>query len=189
MPGIEKAKDDFTRIRSPFEGKLVRLRAIGEEDLPSIHDMFNDPDVQRTISVNWPEPLAGTRQWWEGSRANPTTANFAIDMVAGELVGVCGLEGIDGAVRSAGLGIWIGRTYWDRGYGTDAVRTLCRFGLREMNLQRVGLAVYDNNPRGVHIYEKVGFKEEGRRRRAHFVDGRHVDVIVMGLLAEGLIED
>jgi RimJ/RimL family protein N-acetyltransferase len=189
MPGIEKEKDDFTRIRSPFEGKLVRLRAIEEDDLPSIHDMFNDPEVQRTISVNWPEPLAGTQQWWEGSRANPTTANFAIETVAGELVGVCGLEGIDGAVRSAGLGIWIGKPHWDRGYGTDAVRTLCRFGFREMNLQRVGLAVYDNNPRGVRVYEKIGFKEEGRRRRAHFVEGHHVDVIVMGLLAENLIEE
>jgi RimJ/RimL family protein N-acetyltransferase len=26
------------------------------------------------------------------------------------------------------LGIWIGAPYWDRGYGTDAVRMLCRFG-------------------------------------------------------------
>ena len=189
MPGVEKGKDDFTPIRSPFEGTLVRLRAIEEDDLRSIHDMFNDAEVQRTISVNWPVPLAGTRQWWEGSRANPTTANFAIETVAGELVGVCGLEGIDGAVRSAGLGIWIGKPYWDRGYGTDAVRTLCRFGFREMNLQRVGLAVYDNNPRGVRVYEKIGFKEEGRRRRGHFVEGHHVDVIVMGLLAEDLIEE
>jgi RimJ/RimL family protein N-acetyltransferase len=86
------------------------------------------------------------------------------------------------------LGLWIGRPYWDRGYGTDAVRVLCRFAFREMNLQRVGLSVYDINPRGVRAYEKVGFKEEGRRRRGHFADGRYVDVIVMGLLAEELIE-
>jgi RimJ/RimL family protein N-acetyltransferase len=58
-----------------------------------------------------------------------------------------------------------------------------------MNLQRVGLSVYDINPRAVRAYEKVGFKEEGRRRRAHFVDGRFVDTIVMGLLADELIED
>ena len=57
-----------------------------------------------------------------------------------------------------------------------------------MNLQRVGLAVYETNARAVRAYEKVGFKEEGRRRRAHFIGGRHIDVIVMGLLAEDLIE-
>jgi RimJ/RimL family protein N-acetyltransferase len=57
-----------------------------------------------------------------------------------------------------------------------------------MNLQRIGLAVYETNPRALRAYENVGFKEEGRRRRAHFVGGRHIDVIVMGLLAEEMLE-
>jgi RimJ/RimL family protein N-acetyltransferase len=66
--------------------------------------------------------------------------------------------------------------------------TLCRFGFREMNLQRIGLSVYEVNPRGVRAYEKAGFKEEGRARRAHFIDGRYVDVVRMGLLARELAE-
>ena len=82
---------------------------------------------------------------------------IAIVSPAGELVGVCSLEDLNPAVRSAGLGIWIGKAYWEKGYGTDAVRTLCRFGFQEMNLQRIGLSVYDVNPRGVRIYEKIGF--------------------------------
>src|SRR5437879_9941124 len=64
------------------------------------------------------------------------------------------------------LGIWITEPLWNRGYGTDAVRTLCRFGFREMNLHRISLHVYDFNPRGVMVYEKVGFREEGRLRRS-----------------------
>ena len=71
---------------------------------------------------------------------------------------------------------------------TDAVRTLCRFGFRQMNLYRIGLSVYATNQRGVRAYEKVGFKEEGRRRSAQFVGGRFVDVIEMGLLHDELIE-
>ena len=164
------------------------MRAIEEEDLPRINEMIWDPEVSRHLAVTWPEPLAGTRAWWSSIRGSASSATFAIETLAGELVGGCSLDGIDPSVRSAGLGIWIGRAYWDRGYGTDAVRTLCRFGFKEMNLQRIGLAVYETNPRGVRAYEKVGFKEEGRRRCGHFVDGRHVDVIVMGLLAEDLIE-
>jgi RimJ/RimL family protein N-acetyltransferase len=58
-----------------------------------------------------------------------------------------------------------------------------------MNMQRVGLHVYETNPRAQAAYTKVGFVEEGRMRRAHFVGGRHVDVIVMGLLAEDLVDD
>ncbi len=151
--------------------------------------MFNDPEVQRTLAVNWLQPVGGTRSWWEGASANPGTALFAIETLEGELIGVCSLEDVNPAVRAAALGIWIGKPFWDRGYGSDATRTLCRFGFREMNLQRIGLSVYDVNPRALRVYEKIGFKEEGRARRAHFIDGRHIDVIRMGLLAEDLIGD
>jgi RimJ/RimL family protein N-acetyltransferase len=184
MPG----HDENLPIRSPFQGELVRLRAIEEQDLLRLNEMLWDPDVSQFLSMTWPEPLAGTKAWWEGVRRNPSTAAFAIDTLAGDLIGVCSLEDVNPRARSAGLGIWIGKPYWDQGYGTDAVRTLCRFGFREMNLQRIGLAVYETNPRGVRAYERVGFKEEGRRRRAHFADGRYIDVIVMGILAEDLVE-
>jgi RimJ/RimL family protein N-acetyltransferase len=180
---------DFGRVRSPFEGKLVRLRAIEEEDIGLIHDMFNDPEVQRTMAVNWLEPVAGTRRWWEGVRRSPATAAFAIESLDGEMAGACSLEDVNPAVRAAALGIWIGKAYWGKGLGSDAVRTLCRFGFQEMNLQRIGLSVYDVNLRGIRAYERVGFKEEGRARRAHFIDGRYCDVIRMGLLAEDLRAD
>jgi RimJ/RimL family protein N-acetyltransferase len=185
----EAKHEDFRRVRSPFEGRLVRLRPVEEKDIPLIHEMFNDLQVQRTLAITWIQPHAGTREWWEGIRRNPNAAPFVIETLAGETVGVCSLEDIHAASRSAALGIWIGTPHWDKGYGTDAVRTLCRFGFEEMNLQRIGLAVYDVNPRGRRAYEKVGFKEEGRRRRAMFLDGTYVDVVGMGLLAEELIED
>jgi RimJ/RimL family protein N-acetyltransferase len=90
--------------------------------------------------------------------------------------------------RTALLGIWIGKPYWDQGLGTDATRTLCRFGFRHMNLQRIELNVFATNPRALRVYEKVGFRLEGTRRRSQFVGGRYVDSYVMGLLAEELSE-
>jgi RimJ/RimL family protein N-acetyltransferase len=187
MPGHDH--EDFRRVRPPLEGRLVRLRAVEEEDLPRINRGIWDPEVSRYLSPAWPEALAQTRAWWERVRADPRALALAIETRDGEFVGACSLEGIEARDRSATLGIWLARDRWEQGYGTDAVRTLCRFALREMNLQRVELRVYEGNPRARRAYEKVGFKEEGRLRRAHFVGGRHVDVIVMGLLAEDLIED
>ena len=181
-------RNDFRRADSPFQGESIRLRAVEESDLEEINQRFWDPDVNRFLALPWPEPLSGTRQWWEGRRASgePT---FAIETVAGELVGVCSLEDINSRARSAWLGIWIAKEHWNRGYGTEAVRLLCAFAFREMNLQRISLLVYETNPRGRRAYEKVGFKEEGRLRRAHFVGGEHIDTLIMGLLAEDLIED
>jgi RimJ/RimL family protein N-acetyltransferase len=180
--------EDFRRVRSPFDGALIRLRAVEEVDLPRINEAFWDPAVSRYLAMVWPQTVAGTREWWEGVRRNPGTAPFAIETLAGELVGVCTLEDISARNRSAEVGIWIGQPFWDHGYGTDALRALCRFGFQEMNLQRIFLRVYDMNPRARHAYEKAGFQEEGRLRRGQFVDGRYVDVLVMGLLDGELIE-
>ncbi|HEV8420309.1 MAG TPA: GNAT family protein, partial [Actinomycetota bacterium] len=175
-------KDDFNRIRSPFEGSLVRLRAVEEGDIATINEAIWDPEVTEQMSIAWPEAVAQTRQFSEWIRASDSNLLLAIETLAGEFVGSVGLHGIDPRNRRAELGIWIARPRWDKGYGTDAVRVASRFGFREMNLQRVYLHVYDTNPRGIRAYEKVGFKEEGRLRRGQFVGGRYADVIVMGLL-------
>jgi RimJ/RimL family protein N-acetyltransferase len=181
--------DAFARIRPPFEGSLVRLRAVDEGDLTAINEGLWDPEVTEQMSIVWPEARAQTRQFWESIRASDSNLLLAIETLAGEFVGSVGLHGIDGRGRKAELGIWIARPHWDKGYGSDAVRTASRFAFREMNLQRVFLHVYDTNRRGIRAYERVGFKEEGRLRRAQFIGGRYVDVIAMGLLAEDLIEE
>ena len=178
---------DFTRVRSPFEGALVRLRAVEEDDLPAINEGIWDPEVSQHLATTWPQPLAGTRRWWERGREG-NDHDFVIEPHGGGVIGACSLGQIHGDTRSARLGIWIGKPNWGRGLGTDAVRVLCRFGFRELNLQRIGLGVYETNPRAIHAYRKVGFVEEGRRRRDHFIDGRYVDLILMGLLADELIE-
>ena len=180
--------DDFRRVRSSFEGTLVRLRAVEEDDLARINELFWAPEVTQHLDVVWPEPVVGTREWWERQRAEGI-AVFAIETLAGEFIGGCDLGPRYPRVRSAILGIWIGKPFWGQGYGTDAVRTLSRFGFQEMNLQRIRLMVREGNPRAKAAYEKVGFKEEGRLRRATFVEGKYEDMIEMGLLAEDLIEE
>lgn len=172
---------------SPFEGDLVRLRAVEEDDFARINDLFWDPEVTQFLDVTWPEPIAGTREWWERSRSAGIVL-FAIETLPGELVGACELAHRDDRTRSAILGIWIGKPFWNQGFGTDAVRTLARFAFQEMNLQRIRLMVQETNPRGKAAYERVGFKEEGRLRKAAFVGGRNIDLIEMGLLAGDLIE-
>jgi len=174
--------------RSPLEGALARLRAVEESDLVWINRNFWNPEVTRFLTVVWPEPLAGTRAFYERTRSSDDTVVLLIETLGGDPIGVCSLDGIQARGRTAQLGIWIAEGLWNQGYGTDAVRTLCRFGFREMNLHRITLHVYDLNPRGVVVYEKVGFREEGRERGDQFVDGRHVDAILMGMLAGELTE-
>jgi RimJ/RimL family protein N-acetyltransferase len=51
-----------------------------------------------------------------------------------------------------------------------------------MNLHRIELWVFEENARARHVYEKVGFIEEGRLRDGMYKAGHYQDLIFMGLL-------
>lgn len=72
--------------------------------------------------------------------------------------------------------------YWNRGFGTDAMRLLVNYAFRELNLYRVGLNVFSYNERAIHVYEKVGFVHEGRQRAALYRDGQRFDLMFMSVL-------
>jgi RimJ/RimL family protein N-acetyltransferase len=170
---------------SPFEGKLIRLRAREPEEEPLVYQWFNDPEVTEHLTLRYPLSHRDEREFLDrAGHVSYDHASFAVETLAdGRLIGGCGFERVSAENRSAVLGIALGdKAYWNGGYGTDTMRTLCRFGFEMMNLHRIELDVYAGNERARHVYEKVGFKEEGRRRQASYKYGRYQDVVVMGLL-------
>ena len=76
------------------------------------------------------------------------------------------------------------RADWGKGYGTDAMRIMLRYAFNELNLRRVGLIVFEYNPRAIRSYEKLGFVHEGRIRGAILREGQRWDWLFMGLLWE-----
>ena len=177
------------RVRHHLEGRLVRLRAPEESDADALNAEFGDPEVLDRLAMTFPQATAGFRQFVRSTRGSESHVLFTIETLEGEPLGTCDLREVEPRARSANVGIWIKKPAWGRGYGTDAMRTLCRFGFRQLNLQRIELLVYETNPAAIRSYEKVGFRHEGTLRRAQFQGGRYIDTRVMGLLAEELIED
>jgi RimJ/RimL family protein N-acetyltransferase len=70
-----------------------------------------------------------------------------------------------------------------RGYGTEATRLVLDFAFDTVGLHRVGLEVFDFNPRAQRVYEKCGFVREGVLRDALRWDGRRHDALAMSVLA------
>jgi RimJ/RimL family protein N-acetyltransferase len=64
------------------------------------------------------------------------------------------------------------------------MQTLLRYGFQQLNLHRIYLRVFSENQRAVHLYEKLGFQQEGRWRQAEFRSGRYHDILWMGLLRD-----
>jgi RimJ/RimL family protein N-acetyltransferase len=70
-----------------------------------------------------------------------------------------------------------------KGYGSEALRLVIRFGFGELNLYRLGAMIPEYNPVALHVFKQAGFVEEVRRRQALNRDGRRWDLLHLGLLS------
>ncbi len=174
-----------------IRGERVTLRPVDpDQDLEACFRWVNDPEVTRHLRHLGP-PITRTQERERLARHRDPASEImlAIESEDGTHIGNCGLIGISPVSRTAGLGIFIGDPlYWSRGYGTDAVRTLCAYGFVELNLQRIALSLNATNERARRCYEKCGFQLEGRLRRADYTEGRYVDELRMGILREEFFE-
>jgi len=169
-----------------IRGQKVSLRAIEEEDLEDCWRWINEPEVVRNLMLRYPVSRLAERDFIErATKPGPNDKVFAIDTLEGLYIGNCGLHGISWEDRRAIFGIFIGEcAQWDKGYGTDATRTLVRYGFEEMNLKRIGLQVFADNERAIRCYEKVGFVREGVLRQYRYRGGAYMDTVVMSVLRE-----
>lgn len=83
-----------------------------------------------------------------------------------ELIGRLGVFAIDWNRRDAELGIMIGeRTFQNRGYGRDAVRTLLRHLFASSSLNTIYLYTFVDNLRAQRAFAAVGFRVTERGPR------------------------
>lgn len=80
------------------------------------------------------------------------------------------------------IGIFIHADYQNRGVGTALMETLLDLADNWLMLVRVQLEVYADNERAIHLYEKLGFETEGRKRMANIRHGAYVDELMMARL-------
>ena len=80
------------------------------------------------------------------------------------LVGQITMGGvIYGALRGAHIGYWIDRNYAGRGFTTDAVNLLTRFGFDGLGLHRIEINIRPENAPSIRVAEKAGYTFESDR--------------------------
>ena len=170
-----------------IKGEKIDLVSISMEYLPYYLKWINDPYVSDMLGDSrFPISKDNERQWIE-SQLSPSAESriFTILTKKGEPIGNVGFNKINYVTRHAVIGIMIGETrFWDKGYGTDAMRTLIRFGFEELGMVKMELGVHAVNARAITCYKKCGFVVEGRQRKHDFYRGEYRDSLNMGILRE-----
>ena len=195
MRAVTDEQRDEPQAPSPettlrYRGELLRLAAIEPEaDAEVFAAWFDDPVSTRLAGFRpvWPMNRASAKERLEQwAKATPGTINFAARTIADDrLVGGIGIKDINHVDGNGELGLSIYRQDdWGQGYGREMIVLALRYAFNELNLHRVWLTTSGFNERALKLYEKLGFRHEGRGREHVLLDGRRWDLVYMGMLRD-----
>ena len=167
---------------------MYRLRELDRKDLPTINKWRNDIELIdllgapfRFINLNVDE------KWFENymlNRHNTVRCSIVEDS-NDDILGLITLTSIDYLNQCAELHIMIGdEDNQGKGIGTFAVTAMIKHAFYNMNLHRIELTVLENNTRARHLYEKIGFVCEGKKRNSKYKNGSYVNMMIYSILKE-----
>ena len=159
----------------------MEIRAATDADVSAMNALVTAVSRERTFLLATDGfTLEQTRGYLAHLHANGGVALVAVqdarvvgwlDIAPGPFEGLthCGRLGMGLAPEARGQGL--GRALLERGLDEAFA-----------SFERVELEVLASNTRAERLYRRCGFVEEGRRRRARYIDGVYDDFVQYGLL-------
>lgn len=174
-----------------IEGPGFVLRPERPEDAPAMAQAFaDDPGLavdwgiddapDETLARRW---LSEHAQLWASGEGR----HFAVaDPDTDVLIGGVNFHRIEPAHRRAEVGFWLAPGARGRGIGSAAVEAACRWAIERWQLVRIEMTTLPDNDASLALARKLGFQREGLMRSRNFERGKHVDLVMLSLLASEL---
>jgi RimJ/RimL family protein N-acetyltransferase len=175
---------DAFRDQPVLTGDRVRLQQLDVDVLDAYWASVSDPEGRRLTGTHADFTFEQTERWLRTRRDQHDRADWAaVSAADGSYLGEAVLSDLDPVNESCGYRIALaGPRVFGRGFGTEITRLVVAHALDTVGLHRVQLEVYAFNPRARAVYEKCGFRVEGRRRQVLLWEGERHDVVDMGIL-------
>ena len=165
-----------------IEGASIHLRPATAADRQAVVAIRSTPEVRE----RWMgDDLVAE---FDEALASDTLHYLAVVEPDGTVVGGIQWEAEeDPDYRHAGIDLFIDPRVHNRGYGTDALRALCRHLVDVEGHHRITIDPAADNAAAIRTYEKVGFRPVGvMRAYERGPDGTWHDGLLMDLLADEL---
>jgi len=178
-------------IRISAANAKVYLRTLEYGDAAAIAANANDKEIAESISDEgtFPHPYSEEDALSFIKRASEeASSGIGLHMgicsaETGEIVGAIGLSYINMRSKKSEVGFWIGRRFWGKGYGKDALRLMLAFGFARLGLNRIYGIAFASNERSIRMMKSVGMKEEARLKEDGIKNGSLVDNVQLAILS------
>ena len=158
----------------------VKIRKFSSEDIENKVRWINNPDNNEYLHYNIPLNSKDTLMWYEKNKDNTNRYDMIIEYNKIP-VGVIGIINID--KKKGEYYITLGESKYKRkGISYEATKLILDYAFNELKLEKVWLCVDEKNAAARHLYEKVGFIQEGFLRKDIYFKGEMINRCMYGIL-------
>ena len=165
------------------------LRPFSLSDAKQVQLLAGDALIAAT-TANIPHPYEdGMAEKWIATHADMYQQGSAVQFAVilkqtNTLIGCMSFFGISKINSKAEIGYWVGVDFWNKGYCTEAAKSLVKYGFETLNLNKITARYVSTNLGSRRVMEKIGMKQEGYFRQDSYKDGKFHDMVIFGLLRE-----
>ena len=157
-------------MNSIFESENIFFVRASEELVPDYLIMVNDIERVARFIGDRQEPFTAAQEkaWVRQKLAEEAVLFSMLERNGGAFIG--NIELMDIADGAGELGIAITAAMQEKGYGTEAILAMLKYGWDSLGLKRIFLKAFPFNVRAIHVYEKCGFREYARTEKDVFME-------------------
>jgi RimJ/RimL family protein N-acetyltransferase len=152
-------------MRLPITTERLELRVYRPEDVETIHAMlYGDPTVRRLTGgiSTLAQTIEIITHYIRSHERDGYSYWAAVERDTGALVGEVGLKPLDDVGPEIELGYAFGEKYWQRGYATEAARTVIEEAFSQLGCRRIFATAREQNTASRHVLGKLGFTASPR---------------------------
>lgn len=173
-----------------IDSERIFLRSWKDEDVNDLVEGLNNINVSKWMArVPYPYTEEDAKSFIKYTKNLDEKSNISLAIVLKEnnkVIGGTEITNINRKDGTAGGGIWLNEKYQKNGYGTEAFSTKIKYSFETLGLRRLENGYFPNNEKSRKMQEKLGYKNEGIRRKRFLclATNEYVDECVTGLLKE-----
>lgn len=171
-------------VHSHIKSKRLLLRDIVPQDLENVFKGLSDPLVIKYYGISYKtlEETKEQMELYEASKKNQTGKWWAVCSAdKNYFYGIGGLYSLNKKHQKAEIGFWLLPEYWGKGIMAEAMREICLYGFKNLNLHRIEGFVETENINCKKAIEKLGFIYEGTMRECEIKNGDFISLDIYAI--------
>jgi len=173
-----------------LESERLLFREMSLSDSKDLFLIRSNDDVMRFMDTCKMESINDSEELIQFCSETYKTGNginwVIIEKCSNNFIGYFGFWRIIKEHCRAEIGYALNQRYWGLGYMTECLKTMMKFGLKELQLHSVEANVNPHNEKSIKLLEKIGFQKEAYLRESFLYDNKFLDTVTYSLLEKDL---